>query len=56
MTDPLLVCPRCGRTGFYPQGLKTHNCRGVRPTDERRRLTPAEIATAYKTPPAKTVH
>lgn len=48
MTAPLLNCPRCGRSGFYAQGLKAHVCRGTRPDDARRRLTDAERATALR--------
>ena len=42
----LMTCPRCARTGFYAQGLKTHVCKGARPGEPRRRLTAIELASA----------
>lgn len=49
MSAPLFNCPRCHRAGFYAQGLLAHVCRGVRPNDERRRLTNDERAEAAAT-------
>ena len=52
MPETLHTCPRCGRTGYYAAGLRTHVCHGSKPGDERRRLTPEELrdATEAATP------
>lgn len=42
----LLTCPRCKQPNFTRAGLRTHRCRGIKPTDERRPLTAAELAEA----------
>lgn len=42
----LLTCPRCQTPNFSRAGLRTHRCRGTKPTYERRPLNAAELSAA----------